>query len=410
MATPPASLLNPTFPPEIFDTIINFAFDIHDLNKIKDISLGNNTFFRSARSHPKFQFRDLRLPSLSRQIDFLSFITDYPKSELSRRVKNLTVHIGRSVYDESRQVGVINRLLVPEIFPNVEELSILGPECKGPPPIDEPVSLEGLGIFIFSKHLYKLNLSHLALPYQVFAHAIVTVEELSHNNVKCSSYETAHKQSYFSQLPSTLEKLVFHPTSEIDLIAEIDPIPEIDLEQCLIRVVWVLDPVKKFKMLKHFTLVDYSPNQHSMFVSCILPRLGGTFDHLTISLDKFCSQELIEIEHALGPFLSGEFEELKTVTIEDPYGKSHRIAFLMVYHFLVYGRLKADIRLKIRDETLDIDPNWVEPSGWQTYEKIHKMLTDAFHEESSAADTQNDFSEYSQDESSEVSFNDIDDM
>ncbi|KAF9007382.1 hypothetical protein BDQ17DRAFT_213256 [Cyathus striatus] len=245
----------PIFPPEITGIIINFAISILDLTDIRNISLCNTTFLDYARKHPEF-FAKLKLQS-SQLEDFLSFIKDFPESELPRRVKKLTVHAGTS-NAQNGDSELLDQFLSRKLFPSVVELTVLGHD-------EEKIPLKGLGRCIFSGHLSKLVLSNLVLPHNVLMHAFQNVKELSLSNVRCYNVPgTSHR---FPPLrTSKLEKLELGPK----------------VDQCIEDLfLHEPQPMARFQNLKHLSLVPYC--SHWQFASALLRRLKDTLEYLKIT-------------------------------------------------------------------------------------------------------------------------------
>ncbi|KAF9003551.1 hypothetical protein BDQ17DRAFT_1425045 [Cyathus striatus] len=316
---------HPYIPPEIMQNIIDFSFDILDFSEVKSISLCNTTLFYCARRHPKFQFQELNLSSQSKLANFHSFVSDFPKSGIPRRVKKLSIHVGSGAQNGSSdvEVDILNHLLSSDLFPNVAELIIVGCDEGGPIPLNK------LRMPLLSNQISKLTFRNLILPRNVIVHSLTVVKELSLLDVECDL--AVEVPNNCMQIQSRLEKLELHPEfNEIFF--------NIFLQEP--------EPTKRYCMLKHIALINYCPFSHWQFVLMVLIKLEVTLEYVTITFAKEFHNRKREVEDVFDTIR--KLPNLKGLTILLPLayeGLAYSMAFHMVHEFLSHKNFKITISL-----------------------------------------------------------------
>ncbi|KAF8992241.1 hypothetical protein BDQ17DRAFT_1432552 [Cyathus striatus] len=365
--TPPfVSCATHILPPEIIDSIVDFSFDIQDLNDIKNLSLCNSTFLFSVRRHSKL-FWALRLLSLSRAKDFLSFIKDFPRSELPSCMKSLTIHVESTAMTLSRQqvdddiINTINRLLAPELFSNIKELTIC---VHG----NATITLKGLGRFITSRNISKLVLSNLILPPDDYLDALMTVKELSLCDIQ-SYCEAAVGPSRQYNRDFPLEKL------------------EVGQRFNWIEDIFLHEPnvTRRLENLKHIVLVDYCPGLQQEYIATLLAAVKYTLEHLEVSLSAICFKVPRGIAPLLGmsdPICPLKLPSLRTLSINLPHGlqgNATTYVFRLVHRFFViYENIDVNIQLSVQNEILNINRGLWSGDRELTLTDIYEVLKGAF--------------------------------
>ncbi|KAF9003296.1 hypothetical protein BDQ17DRAFT_1326138 [Cyathus striatus] len=226
----------PKIPVDLLEVMLEHLFDIqvdsYDellLETLKNVSLVNSTFLYFARKHSPL-FHTKMFYSLSKIKGFLRLIKEYPKSTIPSHVKILNINM---INEEGGDLGeceecdvvsstgtgggcmyesTLTLFLTQELFPNVEELFVIGPDAPRMTPTDSQGQrhvVNALRGIIASPSLRRLHFLQLLFPADIFSHRKITLKELELWLVKvpegCISF------------PATLEKLQLSNGHELDL-------------------------------------------------------------------------------------------------------------------------------------------------------------------------------------------------
>ncbi|KAF9003564.1 hypothetical protein BDQ17DRAFT_1325960 [Cyathus striatus] len=245
-------------PVEVFESVISKLFNVSGkydsvlMETFKSVSLTNSEFLYCARKHSRL-FSAKTFRTVSRMKKYVEFAREFPHSTILGRVEKLDVYIDEG--DDSLEnweksevehpggwmyQSALSRFLTQELFPNVQELTVIGSGKVCEASIDSmPNVMTALYRTVTLPNLQRLHLSELPLPSDIF-----TQNEIAFRDLKLSSVTAADERGI--SFPRTMERLELWDASALH-------------EACAS----ILEEPESFAGLKELVLKGYDTAQES---------------------------------------------------------------------------------------------------------------------------------------------------